>query len=268
MNKELTLKEIQYEEKEMLRQVIAFFKKEKFEYYIYAGTMIGAVRHKGFIPWDDDIDLVMTRPVYNKFIDYLKKHDFKISESLDVIGFELGNSDFPILKIINKNIKVDEEDKCDEYLWIDIFPLDATPENNDKFYKRVQFLNKIFVLKRQQKKHIKLMATSPFKRFIKTIFMGILRIWKYDDFIRFYLKYSTKYNYDDYDFIHNNVWTDRKPVYSKKILEPAKYQFEDLEVVGFKDYNSYLSMVYGSDYMKLPPKEKRVTHSFKAWKIK
>jgi len=68
--KYLTLEEIQHEEKEMLKELIKFFKKENINYFVWAGTFLGAVRHKGFIPWDDDIDLAMTRPEYNNFLEY------------------------------------------------------------------------------------------------------------------------------------------------------------------------------------------------------
>ena len=263
----LSLKEIQYEEKEMLKKVVDFFNEQDMTYYLWAGTFLGAVRHKGFIPWDDDIDLAMTRPEYNKFLAYLKKNNNKISDNLEVIGLELGNSDFPILKVINKNVKVDEIEQCDEYLWIDIFPLDATPQDNKKFYKRVAFLNKIFILKRQQRLHQNLMATSKFKRFIKAIGMGILRLWRYDSYKKFYLKYCTKYNYDDYEYVHNNVWCSSAAVYNKNDLISAEYEFEGLKVNGIKDYDKFLSMGYGTDYMQLPPVEKRMTHKFKAWKI-
>ena len=263
--KMLSLAEIQNEEKEMLKCAIDFFNKQNLNYFVWAGTFLGAVRHKGFIPWDDDIDLAMTRPEYNKFIEYLKEHNCKISNDLEVIGFELGNSDFPILKIINKNIRV-EEDKCDEYLWIDIFPLDATPKNNKKFYKNVQFLNKIFVLKRQQKRHMKLMAASNLKRFIKNIFMFLLRIWPYKSYIKFYLKYASTYDYNDYDLISNNVWTNSSKVYNKDILKNKNYIFDGIVVNGFEDYNEYLVKMYGEDYMQLPSEDKRQTHNFKAWK--
>lgn len=265
--KYLSLKEIQYEEKEMLRILDNFFNKHNMTYYLWAGTYLGAVRHKGFIPWDDDIDLAMTRPEYNKLLEYLKNNDNKISDNLEAIGLELGNSDFPIIKVINKNIRVEEEEQCDEYLWIDIFPLDATPQDNRKFYKRVAFLNKIFVLKRQQKLNQKLMATSNLKRVIKNIGMGILKIWKYDSYIKFYYKYCTKYNYDDYEYVHNNVWSSSSAVYNKKDLISKEYEFEDLKVNGIKDYDKLLSTCYGKDYMKLPSKEKMVNHGIKVWKV-
>jgi len=266
-NKFLSLKEIQYEEKEMLRELIDFFNKQNLVYYIWAGTYLGAVRHKGFIPWDDDIDLAMTRPEFDKFVKYLKKNNNKISENLDVIGYELGNSDFPILKVINKKIRVDETgEKNDKYFFIDIFPLDATPENNRKFYKRCNFLFRIFILKREQKNKYDLIAANKFKKILKTIFMTFLRIWKYDSYLKFYYKYCTKYKYDDYDFVHNNVMTNCSAVYNKKNLISMNFKFEDLVVNGIKDYDKFLSMGYGKDYMKLPPKDKRITHSFKAWK--
>ena len=132
----LTLDEIHYEEKEILKETVKFLDEHNLTYFITYGTLLGAVRHGGFIPWDDDIDLVMARPEYNKFVEYLKEHGNKISGNLEVIGLELNNSDFPILKIINKNIRVNEKDKADQYLWLDIFPLDATPKDNAKFFKK------------------------------------------------------------------------------------------------------------------------------------
>lgn len=265
--KYLTLKEIQYEEKEMLKEIIKFLKKENMNYFIWAGTFLGAVRHKGFIPWDDDIDLAMTRPQYNKLLEYLKNHNNKISDNLEAIGFELGNSDFPFIKIINKSIKVDEVEQCDEYLWVDIFPLDATPKDNSKFYKRVAFLNKLFVLRRMERKGIKLIATSEFKRFIKTIFIKLMKIWKYDSYIKFYISYCTKYEYDDYEYIHNNVWSSSPAVWHKSELVNKQFQFEDIKVNGLKNYDAILTRGYGN-YMQLPKEEDRVTHNFKAWKVR
>ena len=266
-NKYLTLEEIQNEELKMLAETISFFDNKKFNYYIWAGTFLGAVRHKGFIPWDDDVDLAMTRPEYNKFIEYLKNNGNKIANNLEVIGYELDNYDLPFLKIINTDIMVEEEEQADKYLWIDIFPLDGTPQNNNKYYKRVQFFNKILKLKRQQKLHQRLYASSLLKKIVKNAIMNILRLWKYDNYLKFYQKYCTKYDYYKSKYIHNNVWSDSPETYPIKELKNREYTFNGLKVNGIYDYDSLLTGGYG-DYMVIPPVDKRKTHNFKAWKIK
>ncbi len=266
--KYLTLKEIQKEETKMLEILIDFFKKEKMEYFIWAGTYLGSVRHKGFIPWDDDIDLAMTRPEYNKLLEYIRTNGNKLTDNLEFIGYELGNSDFPIIKLINKSIVVEEEEAFDKNLWIDIFPLDATPQDNTKFFNKILKLNALFYLKRRQKDGQPIVASNKIKSIIKGAALNILKLWKWDSFKKYYYNYCTRYNYDDYDYVKNNVWSDSKEVYYKKDLVLDDFEFENLYVKGLKDYDKFLTMGYGKDYMELPPESKRVTHSFKAWKKK
>lgn len=266
--KYLTLKEIQYEEKEMLKEVVNFFDANNFEYYVFFGTLLGAVRHEGFIPWDDDIDLAMPRPEYNKLINYLKKNNNRITDNLIVEGFELkNNNDFPILKIYNTNIKVeDEQEKVDKYLWIDIFPLDGVPKNNKRFTKKCQFLFNILILKREQKNGVPLMASNKFKKIIKEIIMFILKLWPYDSYMKFYCDYCTKYGYELSEFVTINIMSETSAIYEKKKFEKYNLKFEDLTVNGIKKYDEFLKLEYG-DYMKLPPEEKRICHGFKAWKV-
>lgn len=266
--KKLTLKEIQFEEKKMLSRVVDFFEEKNFPYYIWYGTFLGAVRHNGFIPWDDDIDLAMIRSEYNKLVNYLKEHDNKISDDLFCEGYELGNNDdFLILKIYNKNIKIkNTKEKVDKYLWIDIFPLDNIPYNNEKYFKVCRLLYKIFLLKREQKNNVELMAASKAKRIIKNILMSALKIWKYDSYLKFFYKYCTKYNSKECDYLGQNVMPDNNTKYYKNDFVIHKYNFEDLKVTGVKNYDKILTLDYG-DYMELPPEESRYSHEFEAWKI-
>ncbi|MBR2834010.1 MAG: LicD family protein [Bacilli bacterium] len=265
--KKLTLQEIQSELKEMLKETILLLEKENFKYFLWGGTLLGAIRHQGFIPWDDDIDLAMLRPDFDDFVLYLNKHDNKLPNGFEVIGYELGNSDFPVLKIINKNIVVEDKYQFDEHLWIDIFPLDATPFNNKKFFKRVSFFKKILFLKRQQMSNQKLLSSNKFIYFVKNIIMFFLKVWKYDDYLKFYYNYATKYNYDDSEYVNENAWTNIPAAYPKECFGNKEYQFENLIANGPKDGEKIMKLCYGDDYMQLPPLEKRVTHEFKAYKI-
>ena len=263
----LSFREIQLEETKMLKATIEFFEQNNLNYYISAGTLLGAVRHQGFIPWDDDIDIAMTRPEYNKLIKILKEHNLKISDNLEGSGFELGNSEMPFIKILNKNIRVEQSEQWEEYLWIDIFPLDGYPNNNESYYKKTKYLRKVFDLIRTDKNNIGLMTKNPIKRFIKRICIFCLKIWKYENFLKFYMKFCTKYDYDNCEYVHDNVFGDTPTLIDKKELETGEYIFEGLKVHGFKDYDTILTRLYGN-YMELPPEEKRQNHSFKAWRIK
>lgn len=269
MNKKyLNLNEIQSEELKMLKVLILVLKKEKIDYYVWAGTYLGAVRHKGFIPWDDDIDLAMTRIEYNKFVKFLKQNNNKISDELEAIGYELNNTDFPFIKIINKNIRIKEEEECDEYLWIDIFPLDGVPDNYKNYFHKIFKLNALFNLKRQQKKGQQISSSNGFKRIIKNIIMFVLRIWKYDSFINYYYNFCTKYNFNDMKNVKNNVWSNSDVVYAKEKFESVDLEFDGLVVNGLSNPDYFLGRSYGMDYMQIPPKENRITHNFQAWKIK
>lgn len=264
--KYLTLKEIQEEELKIVKNVVDFLNKNNLKYYMWAGTFLGAVRHKGFIPWDDDIDLAMTRPEYDKLIDILKENDLKIADNLIGSCFELGNSKFPFLKIINKNIRLEEQEKCDEYLWIDIFPLDAAPENNSKYYKKMSFYKKVYGIMMRDNDYLNEVTKNPIKKLFKKCLILGFKIVTPDKFIKKYIKMCKKYNYDKYDYLHNNVWASTSNVYHKDKFVSKKYKFEDVELNGVEDYDYFLKG-YG-DYMKLPPKDKRVSHEFKAWRVK
>ena len=90
----LSDQQIKNELKKMLKEFDEWASSSNMKYSIIAGTLLGAVRHGGFIPWDDDIDICMDRYSYNKFINILKKHGGKLTNNLGACGFELGNSDY------------------------------------------------------------------------------------------------------------------------------------------------------------------------------
>ena len=139
-NKILSNKEVKNELKNMMKILSDYLIKNNIPYSIDSGTLLGAVRHKGFIPWDDDIDICCIRADYNKLISCLKK-DNRIGDCLYGSSYELGNDSIPYLKIKNKLIMAEERvdpgstQTKKTNLWIDIFPIDKLPDKkNEKIY--------------------------------------------------------------------------------------------------------------------------------------
>lgn len=263
----MNLKEIQYEEKEMLRSLINFFNKNNFKYYIWAGSLLGAVRHKGYIPWDDDIDLAMTRPEYERLIEYINNNGNKINNTLQFVGHEIDGSYYPFLKLINKYIKVEESTNTINNLWIDIFPLDGIGNRVNKTFRRHKRIWHIY-MKICAAHYSNLPKIDSFKHFIKYCLYKFLKKIDLNYIINKYIKHCKQYNFEECDKIGNTIWGFFiVPDYiTKDMLIDKEYDFEDLRVNGIKDYDTFLKRSYG-DYMVLPPIEKRATHNFKAWRI-
>lgn len=260
--------EIQKCQKEILGFFISFCEQNSIDYSIWAGSFIGAVRHKDIIPWDDDIDLAMTRENYNKLIKILKNSNFKISENIEAIGFELENSDWPFIKIINKSIVVDEIADCDKYLWIDVFPLDYVP--NISFFRklydlRVFIYRRIFFLKREQIRKINYKSKNIFNSVLKKLARIILSFFSYRYIVLKYINLCSKYKNKIY--LCNNIWgVGSREMFPKDLSEKfSKYKFGNLEVNGYENYDFILTKRYG-DYMAPPSINKRLTHGFKAYR--
>ena len=268
MKKYLTLKEVQKSEVNILNNLLKLLKQESINYYIYAGSMIGAIRHKGFIPWDDDIDIIIPRPDYEKLIEYLKKNNNILYKNFQGTSYELGNSKFPFLKIIDKNIKLETNNDNDEFLWIDIFPIDGIPNNYNFFISKNRFLKKLYYLKRYELNKNNFNFSFK-KKLSKELLLLLFKPISYDKITEKIIKNSKKYDFDKSDIVGILAWGDchSGDILNKKWLENYELQFEHIKVNGFKNYDIYLKNRYGN-YMELPPKNERISHNFKAWRIK
>lgn len=266
--KKLSLREIQLEELEMLKKTVDFLNKNGIKYFLYAGTLLGAVRHNGFIPWDDDIDICILRDDYDKLINILKENN-KITDNYEAIAIELNNSSYPIGKVINKKIKINSKSKLDKYLWIDIFPIDGVPDDiqiQKKINRKIKIYMVLFYLhmtpfreilkenKSAKNKLVKI-CLKPFSMLVTSLHCG-----------KKLQSITKKYCSLDNNLVATVSWGDcLKESYPKKVyMESIDGKFEDNIFNIPKDYDCFLSTVYG-DYMILPKEEDRLTHYVEAY---
>ena len=266
--KYLTLRQIQMEELDILKYTIKFLEKNKINYYLFGGTLLGAVRHKGFIPWDDDIDIAIKRSEYDKLVNILSENKY-ISSNIHAEGYELRNGYYPFLKIVNENIIIEEKVKVDKHLWIDIFPLDNCPsdyEQAKQFLKRTFFKHQMISLKMMRFVDTFRSSKTLSKRIMKIIIRPFLFFMSKERYLKRYIAFCKQYNNEDTKLIANVVWNayDRE-AFDKKLLKNKKYKFEDIEANSMEGAKEYLKLVYGN-YMQLPPENKRYSHSFDAYK--
>ena len=244
---------------DILIDVAEYCTKHNLRYYLSVGTLLGAVRHKGYIPWDDDIDIMMPRPDYQKFLDnYDGKYKLlKPEEGMlyyakaydpDTIKYEPG-VDYKK----NKPYGVD----------IDIFPLDGMVDDKeklDKIYKLDTFLEMLLRLSNQPIFYRK----NP----LKCINRIIPRIIGSKNLVKMIEKNASQYDYDNSDYVVRMRWSPHgfTGALPKEVYEPIIGEFEGHEFIIPKGYDKWLRAFYGDDYMSLPPEDKRVTHVYECYR--
>ena len=257
------LRRLQMVEFEMLVELDRICRKHKIEYFLSGGTLLGAIRHNGFIPWDDDIDVMMRRDHYNKFIEVQKKEldpEKYFFESMETDP-ECGMLFSKIKRKGTKYLEVSsEKDDSRTGIWIEVFPIDCV--KTDNFWKQLKWKRvyclKMILLKKYG--HLKRMEDKKKNFIIKII--GIVSIFYNKERLRKrIIKIMTSENdketskYVSYAGVYPG-----KEIFDKHFFdEKIEHEFEGKKFFIPKNYDPYLKQFYG-DYMKLPPKEKRVAH--------
>ena len=264
-NKYLSKEECRTIEIKILDAISDLCKKNNLKYYMCGGTLLGAVRHKGFIPWDDDIDIMLLRPDYEKLINILKNQ--KEYSWLSVLDNKTKDYYYTFAKAVdNTTIAKQDDNKTEHGLWVDIFPYDNLPNNENK--------RKRFIMKGYFYRSIIMSFTTDFtskdikKKGIKHILKFYSLFINKEKFVKKYIKFSKKYsNVKDSNYVGCLFSPYKlKECFEKKWFDnQIEYIFENKKYSGPKEYDKYLSQLYG-DYMKLPPLEKRRDHKMNAWK--
>ena len=148
--KRLTLAQIKETELEILLVLDRICRENDLKYSMCAGTLLGAVRHQGFIPWDDDIDICMPRPDYMRLIEMNRKGS-ALPPYLKLCCYEDGTLESPYMKIMDLRTYIREENYTQRdvrSLWIDVFPVDGLPDSEQetrRLYRRALLLCKLSV---------------------------------------------------------------------------------------------------------------------------
>lgn len=271
----LTLDEMKEVELNILKDVAAFCDKNGLRYYLCGGTLIGAVRHKGFIPWDDDIDIIMPRPDYIKFLKLYndKKtiyHVHSLVTDKNWYSTFAEVEDSRTIKIY-KNFNLDANYGVN----IDIFPTDGSPDSEKerkRFWTINNILTRIATLSRlnfsvshhfaDQDKGFSKLRTM-IRTGIKFLGIPVARIiCSFCNINQFVTNRAQYYDVDRSEYIGVSTFPHygyRECITGKPFLKIRKRLFEDEYFNTPDNYDEYLTNLYG-DYMKLPPKEKQVTH--------
>ena len=259
MNK---VREIQLGELSLLKNFIAICSKHDLRYYALGGTLLGAIRHKGFIPWDDDMDLGMPRKDYETFLSICKK-ELPEHVILRLHDDNLGNT-----SIMDTSLQIPFGDElCSPF--IDIFPLDGYPDdrfhyfihtNKIKFYRA---LSKISVIDRLHDRDrgsfenaiVSISKVLKLNKLLKTATINN----KLQNLIK-------QYDFETSSIVGNVLGSYRERELARKEVfgEPQLLEFENLEISCHANPDEYLTKIYG-DYMKLPKEAERKGHFESTW---
>lgn len=266
--RELTLQEIKEIELQILKTFHAFCVENHIRYFISHGTLLGTIRYKGFIPWDDDIDVLVPREDYDRLLRI-----FRDTDRYQLFCFEKNeNFLFPYAKLCDMSTKKIENGKESHLplgLDMDIFPLDAwngdlrKARKESKRQKRAMSRLGLTKLDKPDSLHI-------LKRMIKGVMMVFCKMVGSKHYVRKLIKGARKHSCEGAKYLGSKAWN----VYGYRDILPAEVFDHPIEVefeghtfwapVG---YDAFLSSLYGN-YMPEPPPEKRKTHHvFKAYKL-
>ncbi len=231
-------------------------RRHGIKYYIVAGSLLGAVRHKGFIPWDDDMDFCVPIEKYEELIHVLEKElpfPFRVCRYWNTIGCvtEFAKIDDTTTCIDDPRLSLDINEQLG--INVDIFPLNRFNKDNSD----VKRLKKLLFWK--HKIYIESSTGEEYKHYVKKIlrFICPLSLRQFQDRI-----YELMMSINEGDLLANlfSPYGEKEFMPTYYYGEPVEYQFEDTKLLGPSKPHEYLTQLYG-DYMQLPPKEKRKAHA-------
>ena len=268
MGKQINLAEHQKIMLDIISVFADFCDMNKLDYFLDAGTLLGAVRHHGFIPWDNDADVCMTKPVFDKFIQIMEKTNYMLNDYLKVEKPE--DSIHAFYKICDtRTVLIEYPDGVNPFkyhVYIDLFVKVGLPNNEKKARRVCKKAERLGLWHWFYKRTIYKWADS--KNIIKKL-IGKFEISIVKNKNRAHLKQkkliekiSTKYPYDTCNYVTTLTNGEYYRRCNREFFD--SYIFLDFNGKRFKcpaGYDGWLKVLYGDDYIQLPPKDKQKTHN-------
>lgn len=262
--KEITLEESKSIMVKILESIDKCCRENNIKYSLCWGTIIGAIRHQGFIPWDDDIDIMMPREDYNRFLQIYRDSNYGVyTPRIDKNCIQI------ISKIYDKSTCVYFNNHNDSYfgVWVSIFPYDNVPDHNLKEWERkrnfwvnvyhvkiAHYLKTNGLLRRLEKFILKL-PLIPFSSFTL-----------YNQVEKQLIKYN-KQETRKVCVLYARYFTDFRYFPKELFDDVIDVEFENIKVKIIRGYDEFLRLTYGN-YMQFPPESERVPeHNYKAYFI-
>lgn len=258
--KQIDVEELKKIQLKILNCFDSFCKENGLHYWLDYGTLLGAVRHHGYIPWDDDLDIGMLREDYEIASRLFNKNGN--SEIMFMTPQNNGEYRYPFGKLVSTSTLLYEygEDGIKTGVYVDVFPYDNCPEDDEiknKMFKKRDFLGRLRRLKLPIRKEVK-----GIKKVTYIVGSRIIKIFPHNWIEKEIDKNARQYEKDQSDFVCSFVDPydlKRLKIPKKLFMNFTEVQFEDAKYPAPADYHYWLSSYYG-DYMKLPPANERVRH--------
>lgn len=264
----IELKELKTIQLDILTAIDEFCSSNDIKYSIACGTMLGAVRHGGYIPWDDDIDIYMLREDYNRFETLFPQ---TLNKYLCLASIKrLSNWTLPFAKVYDNRTLIIEKRSKQSYIGvnIDIFPIDDVPED-EREWNEYNTIRRKKILDLRHKK-LRFSLLNSFAKNLGVIAYSLKFLFTSSRSLAVECnQLAQKFNNKGFDRVfENSLGMSVKQPFSKNLFDDIiDIQFEGRYFKGFKNYDEYLTCVFGN-YMVLPPSEKRISeHTIDAyWK--
>lgn len=269
--KKLTLDELKAVQLEILDAVAEFCNQKQITYFLLGGTLLGAVRHQGYIPWDDDIDIGMLRGDYQRFITEFNQHFKESQYYLYVNTDETPNCCYPFIKVCKKGTYLKENGLNEQIQYginIDIFPIDDfSSQSGKEAAQQIHQLRKRFYYKGMNVKYaLSGLSSAKGKEKLSIVLRILANCWfrftSYRTIVQqmdaILHQEKAKINRNEPYYRGHLVWGYgvRELTSAEVFDEITLVPFEGRQFTAPKDYHTWLTNVFG-DYMKLPPIEQQ-----------